>query len=593
METYIPIVLYPLIILSIIAYDSWLKPWRESIRRRRILPSTLQTLMERAGGEIQPLGEDRFEYKYQDGIFLLRQDQPHTFTITFPAFFSIDRDSLEAVRNLANRANQTYDGWSFFYFYNERTNEMVVSLSTRFVLSEGGNADEAFRITLRNCFELRHMFVTTFQKEEEEESDERAANDSRDRFLLNMREYALQGKEKQEPEDARRIGTLLKFFGEDEVQSPVRLTIYGTGEPTVITDKDEILNYDLATPILAQERQTLEVNGRAYIDQNITLALAFVAFKKQREEHLRQITICLEVVNIDQDVLFFRATYSRAASLPESEEAMLNQLKGEQIHSTMLAYDFGRLEAREAEFRYMWGDAQDKMNEGKYSELTEAQRLLVRVDEQPIAYNLYWARKYSLTNRYAEAVVLFKKAYLELESRFEQLSDNEKETFAEVLYHLSFCYANLHNPEMAFFYISGLQGTRNWRYQKEIVNTLVNMGDYRALQYIDRFLRRLDETNNTNDEEEDNLPLEEHRSFLYRRRLTALTNASLWKDAEQFAVRLSSRPDCRQFAQEKLDYIRWELERELREQAQEATQRLAKELEASPFPLPNDDDKQE
>lgn len=575
MSVYIPSILSLLVVLSIVAYSYWLEPWLERRRRGRIVPSTLQTLMANAGGQIHQLGEHRYEYSYQDGIFLLNQEMPHSFTITFPAFLSVDREELEAVRNLANRANQTYDGWSFFYHYNERKDELVLSLCTRFTLSVGGNADEAFRSTLRNCFELRHTFVSTYQKEAQEESDERAANSSRDKFLLHMREYALQPKADRTALSGRQLRELLRIVGEHDILEPLRLTIYEGERATVIADKEAILNYDLAQPILTMQQTEQELGGESLLDTHATLTLTYAPLHNHENKHLAQLTIVLERLATDQDLTLFRASIARPAYVADGTMAFVEDTNVDFATSVLLAYDGGRLEAREAELRYMWDDAKDKAKEKKFGELTEPQRLLLRVDEQPLGYNLYWGRKCSLTNRYVEAIVLLENAYTLLEERFESLTEAEKETFAEVLYHLCFCYNSIGNYAMAFFYISGLQGTRNLRYQREVVNTLVNMHDYRALQQIDRFLRRIDDMIENTEEGEENITLEQHRSFLYRRRLQALINANLLDEAEQFATRLRTRDDCREAAQEQLAEI-------ARLRAIEATDRIAEALDATP-----------
>lgn len=553
-QTYL-LIIYFLVLLGYVLYRRWWQPFLKQRRAKKIVPSTLLSLMENGGGRIETIGEGdelRYNYEYQDGYFRITPEGKLEFSIIYPVFFSTDRENLEAVRNLANRANQNFEGWNFFYDFNAKTNEICVSLATRMTLAEHGNSDALFRETLRRCFSLRHHFVATFYREQQEESDEREINSQRDKYLLRMREYISQPEKTREELSGREVGQLLKVMGEYGATQPLSLDVYGA-LPNRLTVPTEILSYDLANALIQEDEDGKRVFAARHAVAVLTYKYVENHFSTEKES--LQLTIALEAASQERDTLFFRACIARPALPEEGNLAFIQQSNENLMQTFLLAYDGGTLAAKEAEVRYMWGDAKDKVKERKFEELTEEQRLLLMAEEQPLGNSLYWGRKLSLSGRYAEAIVLFEHAYDLLSDRFEQLSENEKDTFSEVLYHLSFCYTALGNYAVAYFYISGLQNSKNPRYQQEFINTLVNMGDYRSLSAIDRVLRRMDSYTEQQPEIEEEVNYQKYRSFLYRRRLQALMNASLLDEAEAFAYRLRSREDCRSFAEEQLQKI--------------------------------------
>lgn len=534
---------------------SIVRPWHKKRALKKKGVSSLLSLMERAGGRIEKVEAEEevyYNYEYQDGYFRLTHEGEQGINLIFPAFFSTDREELEAVRNLVNRASQTYEGWNFFYSFNERTNEIVVSLATRLTLATGGNSDDVFRDTLRRCFALRQHFVATYFREEQEETDEREANNKRDKYLLRMREYISQPEKLNSSLAGCTIGAVLKAVGKQTTLRPLSLDIYGV-QPDHIDNPDAVFDYDLSHALVATDEE-----GKAtFAARHAQVVLRYEPLESffDKESDPAQLTFLLEAGAQERDTLFFRVTLAQPAFSSTGNMAFVSESNHDFIQTLLLAYDGGSLSAKEAEVRYMWGDAKDKAAEGKYDDLSQPQRLLLMADEQPLGNSLYWARKHSLSGRYVEAIVLFEHAYHLLEKRFEQLSESERETFAEILYHLSFCYSSVGNYPMAYFYVSGLQTSKNPRYQQELVNTLVGRGDYRSLSHIDRLLQRLDRYAEREPEVQEEAGYNQHRSFLYRRRLQALINAQLWDDAESFATRLRSRDDCRQFAEEQLSKI--------------------------------------
>lgn len=535
--------------------------WYRRNRQSGVRASTIETCFANAGGRVTRIEEGetvRYSFLFQDGHFIFSPDGDG-WAVLFPAFMSAERDEYDAVANLVNRASRTYEGWNFFYHYDEDDNSIYVDLATRFTIAKGGDADESFINMMRAFFALRTNFVSTYRQEGQKNTDIEEMNERRERFLSLRRELAETDNRDAcigRADTPLALGGLLKLLGMDMARQWTRLEVVGA-VPLVLTSPAEIAAFDVSAALIGRgEGETLR-----FLAPQATLIVTFEDFEIIDRARTRQLVVQLSQEHADESALFFRATFSEPARTEEGTAMFARGVNRDFINTLLLAVDNGTLEQRMAEANYMWQDAKDKMAEDKEEELTEEQRSLYLIDEQPLARNLYWGRRCALSSRYAEAILHLENAFDRLKDDYFTLSSGQKNIFMEVVYHLAFCYNEIGHLRQAFYFIDLLTETRQMRYVREVVNVLLRAHDLRGIFIIDSYLEEIEKTlEGENPEEMPNAfeDAEVVRGFLLRGKASLLVHFARYEAAEKLLGHLLKREDSKDFAQNLLKKIETE-----------------------------------
>ena len=155
------------------------------------------------------------------------------------------------------------------------------------------------------------------------------------------------------------------------------------------------------------------------------------------------------------------------------------------------------------------------------------------------------------SGRFLETCRAAKYIFSRLLSRWEVLSDDEKEDFFESAFWIGFSYMDFRLMEKAEYYLDIAAQSNYVKYMKEYLNCLSNCSDPRAMSVIDSYMRM---------SREESTPKEEvHRwmSFLKRRKVYVLVEAGEYDAAKEILFELicDSVPENRVFAKHELDYI--------------------------------------
>ena len=117
--------------------------------------------------------------------------------------------------------------------------------------------------------------------------------------------------------------------------------------------------------------------------------------------------------------------------------------------------------------------------------MTDEQKMLCQVHSSDVAYNLYWGQQLFHAERYYEAILHLENVYHSYREVFFDLTAEQKRTFMEVAYKLGFCYNELGQPKLAFYYLDLMASDGNIRHTMELVNSMANSKDLRLFSYTE------------------------------------------------------------------------------------------------------------
>jgi len=252
-----------------------------------------------------------------------------------------------------------------------------------------------------------------------------------------------------------------------------------------------------------------------------------------------------------KDVVLVRVS----SILPPQGETAKHSVESEmQAHTLLLGVDTRTSKEKIDEFVFMQADAEDKVMSGKEDELTEAQRAIFFSENSVIAYELYWASKYCDAKRTLDALSYFRHAYELMEqSRHMDKGEKERWLFYHVAFLIGYCYLDLNNPEMAYFYLDVSRvGLDRIIDHEEYINCFVNRGDFRTLSLLDNVIQKFEENKS---QFEGNERMIAHYHFLQRRRSYVLIDMGEYGKAESILKKLLDVEDSKEFALNELAVI--------------------------------------
>lgn len=158
-------------------------------------------------------------------------------------------------------------------------------------------------------------------------------------------------------------------------------------------------------------------------------------------------------------------------------------------HSLTISFSPMPDEKKQAEFEYLWREAQDKYDRG--DTLSDDERFLMLTREPHVAYDLYWGLRFYLSRSYYHALMHLENAYNELHPHFHDLDKKQRHEFFELSYFIGICYMRLHRPKLAYYYLDGLFNLNNIRYTQAYITAIVRSHDHRAIGIVNGVLNNV------------------------------------------------------------------------------------------------------
>ena len=495
-------------------------------------------------------------YQYQNGHFKIRVEQGSPFARMLYLFcFSASLDDINYVRIACNHCNVNSENERVVYIINEQKNEVDLHILAGLMFNEN-NVKEALTVNMRKIFAMQNFFMRKYSDikgegkggpNEDRETD--AAEFRRQLYLIRQQEMQRQevGPLRVNDHSTMPLAELMdKTMGLDNI-NPSKLVRYGN-PPSELYEKSEILNFDLKSLMRIDNCPPSEAVFR---QDPVLLSLSFETPRHPGLEYEMMINMRHE--GFDGHSQYYRLTMCLMPA-PVSEKMTFTQRRNEQsMNSVLVAYDLTSSQQQIDEFNYMWAEAKSKLRKGE--ELSDEQTLICECLDTSMAQLLYRGKKLFLAERYYEALVNLESAYDKMQRQFDTMSHREKENFYEVCYMAGFCYCELGQYKRAYSYLDSILGLQRIVYTEELVNCMVNSGDYRAYRFVDNLISQISQTL---DLEEGEIPpehLARFLSFLNRRKTYLLIEKQRYEEAKEILNKMLDDPDNSDFALNELAYI--------------------------------------
>lgn len=502
-------------------------------------------------------------YNYQGGHFNIRleKDSPYV-RLSYFYFFEAVPHQLELVREVCNQCNLNTETCRVVYTVNHETAVVDVHIVCSLMVTDSTVA-EVLERAMGNTFKWQNVFVRRFNellpdyaKTPEQDVEKETATQERELFILRELELT-----HQEPDiDGRqglgedcRLGHLLATAMDLADIVPAHLAVYDDKEHAALDDADDILNFDISHPLIAEG---------AF---RCTSALARLDFYDPRDPvKMRHLTLDFEQEGATHDTLYYRITLSLAPVVPSrGVETAISGAPKRQV-SVLLGYDLTPRDERLKKFRYLWKEAQAKANNGADGELSADEQMLIGLQQPEVGILAYRGHLLFEQKRYYEAIGTLANLYDLIAARkegHERFGKRERQT---LYFMLGVCYGCLRQYERALYYLQQTDPFENQEGTEAYVNCLVDQKDHRALNIIDTLINFLHEvTQQQDDDEDDDRPkaqvseeqVEPICNFLLRRKAYLLVSIGRYEEAESLLKKMLDNPSNSDFALKELAFI--------------------------------------
>ncbi len=489
-------------------------------------------------------------YQYQSGHFRVRVEESSPFVRMLYLFcFTAPLDDINHIRIACNHCNVNSENERVVYIVNDEKNEVDVHIIAGMMFNED-NVREVLTLNMQKIFSMQNYFMRRYSdlkgdgnNKQNEDSETENAEFRRQLFLIRQQELLRQdaGQVRVNDTTGLPLAQLMdKAMGLSQI-IPSRLVRHGN--PTYeMSEKSEILSLDLKS--LMMDGQQQPVNA-------VFLSLSFQNPRHPGMEYEMMMNMRHE--GFDGQSQYYRITMCLMPA-PVSKKLTYAERRNEQmVNSLLVAYDLTSPRQRTNEFEYMWEEAKTKLRKGE--ELSDEQALICDCLDKGVAQLLYQGKKLFLSERYFEALAHLENAYDKMQVRFDTMTNREKESFYEVCYMTGFCYCELGQYKRAYSYLDSVLGLQRIVYTEELVNCMVNSGDYRAFRFVDSLITQI---HHGLDLEEGEAPAEHitrFLNFLNRRKTYLLIEKKRFQEAKEILNKMLDDPDNSDFALNELAYI--------------------------------------
>lgn len=492
-------------------------------------------------------------YQYQNGHFKIRVENGSPFARMLYLFcYTTSLDDINYVRIACNHCNINSENERVVYIINEQKNEVDLHILAGLMFNEN-NVKEALTVNMRKIFAMQNFFMRKYtdikgegKGSPNEDQETETAEFRRQLFLIRQQELQRQevGELRVNAQSTIPLSELMdKTMGLDHI-TPHKLVRYGN-PPSEFLEENEILNFDL--------KSLMRVNNTEADFQQSPVQLS-LSFETPRHPGLEyEMMINMRHEGFDGHSQYYRLTLCLMPA-PVSGKMSYTQRHNEQrMNSVLVAYDLTSPQQQINEFNYMWSEAKSKLRKGE--ELSDEQALICECLDTSMAQLLYRGKKLFLAERYYEALVNLENAYDKMQRNFDIMSHREKETFYEVCYMSGFCYCELRQYKRAYSYLDSILGLQRIVYTEELVNCMVNSGDYRAFKFVDNLITQISQTLDLEEGETPPEHLARFLSFLKRRKTYLLIEKLRFEEAKEILNKMLDDPDNSDFALNELAYI--------------------------------------
>jgi tetratricopeptide (TPR) repeat protein len=443
------------------------------------------------------------------------------------------------------------------YTIDEEKNRIHIHIFKEMLLiKEIPDVKVYFESALTDCFELKRAFIHRFDElvpnKQGKDLERERAEWIRELFLLREQEFSHQNSEWQwRLNETKRLtlGQVIKTFLDLQEDSLIELKVI-TEDMKIITNPDAIKEFDLLSPIIASTNP----HEASFICQNATLILTCIESHEEKDVS-RIVTLSIKSEGETEKSLYARITYTQVPQNINRTIPYGSEKNSVNAHSFLVAWDKFSDNQKIAEFNYLWQEAKEKQETGKFAELTEEQKLICYCVYPHTAYRIYWGKKLFLDKRYYEALLHLENAYFTLQANYHSLHESYKENFYEVCYLIGFCYCELLQFQRAFYFLDIVFNINRIRYAQEYVNCLANSKDFRAIMIIDRLLEQTNIQNKEESEEEINPAFVSFVNFLRRRKAYVYIDLGRLDEAENVFKSMLEEPENSDYALNELAYI--------------------------------------
>lgn len=499
-------------------------------------------------------------FDYQSGHFRIRLEKNSVKArLFFFYFFDTPISYLELVRSLCNQCNLNAESCRIVYTVNNKTGKVDVHILDTMTLHDD-DATISLQRELNSIFYWQTLFIQRYSElkpatkhSNNHDLEKQNAEWQHELFLIREQEmmHQSEGPHWHESKDKEfHLDHLLATtLGLSSIK-PVDMEICRNNTLTHLEEADKILSYPI---------------HQALFQDNDTI-LPFAVLRLNYVDPCNPTTPQHLVIDMEQegrsaDTIYYRATLCVIPS-PLDPNTPVSDSSDHQkrMTSILLGYDIHGKSNLQEKFNYIWKEAMAKQKEGSTDQLTEDERLLLRL-QTPQTRQLFLESKDLIhEKRYYEAIQRLKPVFQEMAEKYPAMDPENTHNFYEVCYLLGSCYTCLGQYKEGLYYLQPTISTRRITYTEMYVNCLVNSHDFRALGFVNELLQDLVPPIENEIEDEENYQEEMHANnafinFLKRRKAYMLVERKCYDDAEKILKEMLDEPDSSDFALQELAFI--------------------------------------
>ena len=493
-----------------------------------------------------------FEFQAAHFIASIRK-QDDCIEVTYPTMASAPLSQLHLVRSKCNERNNSNILFKFTYSIDHKENEVNVHMS----FFNNHVTSESMAHQLKAAFyfqrEWQHDYdeaVTTAKDHDTSDLESEIYKHEREMFMLRRLELRHQ-LDSSAASIAAGTGTLPLWQMLDTVAPLPEARLLFMTVDTVngqqrIEQEQDIRNYDLRHALVEGDSKDARLTrDYAVLDLHYKLGL---------DEKPMMSTIAITAEGEDTHSIYSRVTVTHTPRNASRLNSLSNENRQPRSVSMLIALDRSDDKQRQQEFDYMWTDAQLKAKNDELDSMTDEQKMLCQVHSSDVAYNLYWGQQLFHAERYYEAILHLENVYHSYREVFFDLTAEQKRTFMEVAYKLGFCYNELGQPKLAFYYLDLMASDGNIRHTMELVNSMANSKDLRLFSYTEGVMDEVKHNFSEDEELPDNI--RQFINFMRRRRGYAYIDFNQLDQAEKIFTKMLDEEENADYAINELAYIK-------------------------------------
>ena len=493
-----------------------------------------------------------FEFQAAHFIASIRK-QDDCIEVTYPTMASAPLSQLHLVRSKCNERNNSNILFKFTYSIDHKENEVNVHMS----FFNNHVTSESMAHQLKAAFyfqrEWQHDYdeaVSTAKDHDTSDLESEIYKHEREMFMLRRLELRHQ-LDSSAASIAACTGSLPLWQMLDTV-APLPearllfMTVNTVNGQQRIEQEQDIRNYDLRHALVEGEgKEARLTRDYAVLDLHYKLGL---------DEKPMMSTIAITAEGEDTHSIYSRVTVTHTPRNASRLNSLSNENRQPRSVSMLIALDRSDDKQRQQEFDYMWTDAQLKAKNDELDSMTDEQKMLCQVHSSDVAYNLYWGQQLFHAERYYEAILHLENVYHSYREVFFDLTAEQKRSFMEVAYKLGFCYNELGQPKLAFYYLDLMASDGNIRHTMELVNSMANSKDLRLFSYTEGVMDEVKHNFSEDEELPDNI--RQFINFMRRRRGYAYIDFNQLDQAEKIFTKMLDEEENADYAINELAYIK-------------------------------------